>query len=145
MKVNIKIDEKIAETNVTISAPKMTKEVENIVSIINNASASNLVCYKSNLVYFIEKSKVVRFYKDEAHVCVETMSQTYVIKSTLKSLEETTGKNFIRISNSEIVNLNFISHVDLSDKGTIKIVFKNKQYTYASRRNVKLIKERLGI
>ncbi|MFA6796698.1 MAG: hypothetical protein WCR63_03920 [Bacilli bacterium] len=53
MKVNIKIDEKIAETNVTISAPKMTKEVENSVSIINNASASNLVCYKSNLVYFI--------------------------------------------------------------------------------------------
>ncbi len=145
VKVNINIDKNIGEVNVTINAPKMSEDIENLVNIINNASDSNLVCYKNNLIYFIEKDTVVRFYIYDNLVKVETMEDTFVIKSALKVLEEITGHNFIRISNSEIVNLNYISHVDLSDKGTIKIIFKNKQCTYASRRNVSLIKERLGL
>lgn len=145
MKVKINIDEDIEETVVTINATKMSKEIENLVSIVNCANETNLVCYKNNMIYFIEKESVVRFFMYDGLLMVETMDETYRMKSKLKLLEELTGKNFLRVSNSEIVNLNYISHVDLSDKGTIKIVFKNKKYTYASRRNVSIIKERLGI
>ena len=145
MKVKINIDKAVSETSVTIHAKEMSKDVENIVNIINNASDANLVCYKNNLIYFIEKEDAVRFYIYDNVVTVETMKDTYVVKSRLKLLEEVLGNSFIRISSSEIVNINYISHVDLSDRGTIKIIFKNSEFTYASRRNVKLIKERLGI
>ena len=145
MKVNINIDKSIAETNVTINAREMSKDVENLVAILNNASDANIVCYKNNLIYFIEKEEAIRFYMFDNAISVETMKDTYTVKSRLKILEEILGNNFIRISSSEIININYISHVDLSDKGTIKIIFKNKEFTYASRRNVSLIKERLGI
>ena len=128
-----------------INAAKMSKDIDNLVSIINNASDNNLVGYRDELVYFIPRDEVVRFYIYDKIVKLETMTVTYNVKSTLRGLEETLERNFIRISNSEIVNLRYISHVDLSDRGTIKIVFKNNQYTYASRRNVGLIKERLGL
>jgi len=145
VKVNINIDKSIAETNVTINAREMSKDVENLVAILNNASDANIVCYKNNLIYFIEKEEAIRFYMFDNAISVETMKDTYTVKSRLKILEEILGNNFIRISSSEIININYISHVDLSDKGTIKIIFKNKEFTYASRRNVSLIKERLGI
>ena len=145
MKVKINIDKAVSETSVTIHAKEMSKDVENIVNIINNASDANLVCYKNNLIYFIEKEDAVRFYIYDNVVTVETMKDTDVVKSRLKLLEEVLGNSFIRISSGEIVNINYISHVDLSDRGTIKIIFKNNEFTYGSRRNVKLIKERLGI
>lgn len=145
MKVNINIDKSIAETNVTINAREMSKDVENLVAILNNASDANIVCYKNNLIYFIEKEEAIRFYMYDNAISVETMKDTYIVKSRLKILEEILGYSFIRISSSEIININYISHVDLSDKGTLKIIFKNNEFTYASRRNVKLIKERLGI
>ena len=145
MKIKINIDKDIDETSVIINAAKMSKDIDNLVSIINNASDKNLVGYKDELVYFIPHDEVVRFYIYDKMVKLETMTVTYNVKSTLRGLEETLERNFIRISNSEIVNLRYISHVDLSDRGTIKIVFKNNQYTYASRRNVGLIKERLGL
>ncbi|MDD4532791.1 MAG: LytTR family DNA-binding domain-containing protein [Bacilli bacterium] len=145
MKIKINIDKDIDETSVIINAAKMSKDIDNLVSIINNASDKNLVGYKDELVYFIPRDEVVRFYIYDKMVKLETMTVTYNVKSTLRGLEETLERNFIRISNSEIVNLRYISHVDLSDRGTIKIVFKNNQYTYASRRNVGLIKERLGL
>jgi len=145
VKIKINIDKDIDETSVIINAAKMSKDIDNLVSIINNASDKNLVGYKDELVYFIPRDEVVRFYIYDKMVKLETMTVTYNVKSTLRGLEETLERNFIRISNSEIVNLRYISHVDLSDRGTIKIVFKNNQYTYASRRNVGLIKERLGL
>lgn len=145
MKIKINIDKDIDETSVIINAAKMSKDIDNLVSIINNASDKNLVGYKDELVYFIPRDEVVRFYIYDKTVKLETMTVTYNVKSTLRGLEETLERNFIRISNSEIINLRYISHVDLSDRGTIKIVFKNNQYTYASRRNVGLIKERLGL
>lgn len=145
MKIKINIDKDIDETSVIINAAKMSKDIDNLVSIINNASDKNLVGYRDELVYFIPHDEVVRFYIYDKMVKLETMTVTYNVKSTLRGLEETLERNFIRISNSEIVNLRYISHVDLSDRGTIKIVFKNNQYTYASRRNVGLIKERLGL
>lgn len=145
MKIKINIDKDIDETSVIINAAKMSKDIDNLVSIINNASDKNLVGYKDELVYFIPRDEVVRFYIYDKMVKLETMTVTYNVKSTLRGLEETLERNFIRISNSEIINLRYISHVDLSDRGTIKIVFKNNQYTYASRRNVGLIKERLGL
>jgi len=145
VKIKINIDKDIDETSVIINAAKMSKDIDNLVSIINNASDKNLVGYKDELVYFIPRDEVVRFYIYDKMVKLETMTVTYNVKSTLRGLEETLERNFIRISNSEIINLRYISHVDLSDRGTIKIVFKNNQYTYASRRNVGLIKERLGL
>lgn len=47
------------------------------------------------------------------------------------------------ISNSEIINFNKVENLDLNITGTIKITFKDKYVTYASRRNIKKIKEYL--
>ncbi len=52
---------------------------------------------------------------------------------------------FVRISNSEIVNLKKVKNFDLSITGTICVELANDTKTYVSRRYVSKIKKVLGI
>ena len=51
----------------------------------------------------------------------------------------------VRISNSEIVNLDYVTALDLSLAGTIRMTLDHSVNTYVSRRYVKRIKEALGL
>ena len=66
-----------------------------------------------------------------------------------KLLYELEGKldrhTFVRISNSEIVNLRKVAALDLSLTGTIRLKLTDGTVCYASRRYVKKIKEALGL
>ena len=48
---------------------------------------------------------------------------------------------FVRVSNSEIINLDYVSHFSMSVGGIINIEFKNGTMTSSSRRYLKKIKE----
>lgn len=53
--------------------------------------------------------------------------------------------SFIRISKSEIVNIEMIEKLLLEPNGLIRMYLKNEDYTYSSRRYLKSIKERLSL
>lgn len=52
---------------------------------------------------------------------------------------------FVRISNSEIINLKKVKNFDLSFVGTISVEMANGTTTYVSRRYVAKIKKLLGL
>lgn len=54
-------------------------------------------------------------------------------------------KRYVRISNSEIINVQKLIKLDTSLTGTIKMYLKGNQETYVSRRYVSKIKKALGI
>ena len=54
-------------------------------------------------------------------------------------------QRFVRISNSEIINLNKAKNFDLSFTGTICVTLSDGSKAYVSRRYVNRIKEVLGI
>ena len=45
--------------------------------------------------------------------------------------------NFIQISQSEIINIDYISHLKLTPNGLVEIFLKNESFTYSSRRYLK--------
>ncbi|HOQ15958.1 MAG TPA: LytTR family DNA-binding domain-containing protein, partial [Defluviitaleaceae bacterium] len=64
----------------------------------------------------------------------------------LYEIEERLDKNyFVRISNSEIINLRKVKSFDLSFTGTICVKLSNDTVTYVSRRRVGKVKKILGI
>ncbi len=65
------------------------------------------------------------------------------MEQRLYQLEEIISSNFTRISKSEIVNMDYLDHLKLEPNGLAQIVLKNGDVTYASRRYLKTIKERL--
>ena len=59
-------------------------------------------------------------------------------------MEKLLGRSFLRISRFELVNLRKVRKYDFTIIGTLRIEFKNGMGTWASRRYIPLIKERLS-
>ena len=59
--------------------------------------------------------------------------------------ERMDSSKFVRISNSEIVNLKKVKSLDLSFVGTICMELSNGTVSYVSRRYVSKIKKVLGL
>ena len=89
---------------------------------------------------------IFRIYTGNQKVYIQTLQGEYAIRYRLYELEEALDKKqFLRISNSEIVNVKKIRDIDLSIIGRICIRFSNDTQTYVSRRYIPKIKKSLGI
>ena len=89
---------------------------------------------------------IFRIYTGNQKVYIQTLQGEYAIRYRLYELEEALDKKqFLRISNSEIVNVKKIRDIDLSIIGRICIRFLNNTQTYVSRRYIPKIKKSLGI
>ena len=70
----------------------------------------------------------------------------YALRQRLYELEERlSARMFVRISHSELINLNRVRGFDLSLAGTICVTLTGGVSTYVSRRYVSKIKQVLGL
>ena len=84
--------------------------------------------------------------KINGKVFAVTAKGEYSLRMRLYEAEERfRGSSFVRISNSEMINLKTVRSFDLSLAGTICVSLKNWEKAYVSRRYVSRIKEALGM
>lgn len=146
MQIEIKIDMQQSEPKVIVVTDKMTEEVNSIVQKLSETTPAILSGYRDEKLEILEREDIIRIYALDGKTIAVTEKSEYVIKQRLYELEDMLGKDrFVRISNSEIVNLRKVKNFDLSLVGTICIVFKDGTKTYVSRRYVSKIKQVLGI
>ncbi len=146
MKIEIKIDEACSEAKVIILTDKMTPEINVIVQKLSESESTMLAGFKNDVVEAIEENDIFRVYASSGKVYAVTSGGEYLLKLRLYELEERLDKSrFVRISNSEIINLKKVKNFDMSFVGTICVTLKNGEVTYVSRRFVSKIKQLLGI
>ena len=76
----------------------------------------------------------------------EAADGAYALRMRLYEAEQRlAGRAFVRISNSEMINLKKVKGFDLSFAGTIRVSLSSGTVTYVSRRYVSKIKQLLGI
>ncbi len=78
-------------------------------------------------------------------VCAVCKNETFRLKERLYVLEARLPDTFVKVNQSCIANINHIERFDASISGTLKLRFKNGYTDYVSRRQMKTLKERLGI
>lgn len=79
-------------------------------------------------------------------VYIQTANGEFLIKNRLYEIEDVLRKQkFLRISNSEIVNIKKITDIDLSIIGRVCIRLSGDICVYVSRRYIPKIKKSLGI
>ena len=146
MKVEIIIDESIEETNVRIYSNKYYKEVENIRDALTEKLVDKIVAFQSKEVFILSFDEIIRIYAQDKSVYVKTKDNTYTTRLTIYEFESKADRrNFIRISKSEIVNLDYVKRLDLSFTGTIAVELVNGDVSYVSRRKLKEFKKALGL
>ncbi|MBQ2676248.1 MAG: LytTR family transcriptional regulator DNA-binding domain-containing protein [Clostridia bacterium] len=69
----------------------------------------------------------------------------YQMKCRLYQLEQQLNEGFVKINQSCIANIKQIERFDAAYSGSLMVRFKNGYSDYVSRRNLKNVKERLGI
>ena len=146
MKVEIKLEPEILETCVEIHTKEISQEITDLMKKLQNNIENRIVAWLNEKVYILEAKEIESIYSNQGKVYIRKDSIEYITKNKLYELEEKINeKSFIRISNSEIINFDKVENLDLSINGTIQIKFKSGYITYASRRNIKKIKEYLKI
>ncbi len=146
MQIKIQIDESCKEPEVIILTDKITEEVNEIMRKLSEERPEVLAGFRGDTLEILEKNEVFRIFSQSGKVFAITGRGEYILRQRLYELEEKLIKDsFVRISNSEIVNLRKIKSFDLSFAGTICVVFTDGTSTYVSRRYVSKIKSILGI
>jgi len=146
MQVEIKIDASCAETKIIIVANAMSDEVNELVRKISENVPAVLAGFKDGDVHILDLMKIHRFYTANQKVYAVTRDCEYAVRLRLYELEKRLNTSeFVRISNSEIINLKGVKGFDLSFTGTICVKFKDGTVSYVSRRYVTKIKKILGL
>ena len=147
MKVEIQVDPGLEEPVVVLSVPNPTEEVERLAQRLRGESVSqSFTVYQEREAVRVSRSMVLRFYAEDKGVSCQTGKGTFAIRQRLYELEEElAGTRFVRVSNSEIVNLDRVTGLDLTLAGTIKMTLEGGTVCWVSRRYVKKIKQALGL
>ena len=102
--------------------------------------------FQDDLLKVLDQEEIFHLFTENGKVYARTGDGMYSLRTRMYELEERLDKNtFVRISNSEIINLKKVRAFDLSLAGTILVSLTNGTITYVSRRYVPKIKQVLGI
>ena len=142
--INVVLDARFADPKVTIYTKEKTKQIENIIYAIENASDNDFPLIPANSdegVEFISQRDIIRAYTHGRKVMLRTEEGNFTAKKNLTGLEEDLNPTrFIRISQSEIINIYKVKRFDINIAGTIGVEFDNGEKSWATGSCVKALK-----
>lgn len=146
MQIEIKIDPDCREPKILIVTDKVTEEVNCILKKLSEDSPQVITGFREDVAEILAPEEIFRFYAGNGKVFATTTKGEFSLRIRLYEIEENLSlPNFVRISNSEIINLKKVKNFDLSFTGTICVTLLDGTVTYVSRRYVNKIKKILGL
>ncbi len=146
MQFEVKIDSSYNEPKIIILTASMTEDVNMILNKLSNHVPQVISGSKDGKIEVIDQGDLIRIYTSAGKVFAVTHKGEYTLRLRLYEMEERLPSHqFVRISNSEIINLKKVHNFDMSFTGTICVKLSNGTVTYVSRRYVSKIKKILGI
>jgi len=146
VKVEVKIESAFQEPKVIILTDRMTDEVNEIVRKLTENVPQMIAGFQDEILKVLDQGEIIRVYARNGKVFASTNDGEYSLRARLYELEERLDRNsFVRISNSEIINLRKVKAFDLNLAGTILVSLLDGTVTYVSRRYVSKIKQVLGV
>lgn len=125
---------------------KIDNEISRMIENLQDKDSNTLYAFKDEELYFLNQDKIQSIYAEDGKIFARTDENQYLLKKRLYELEEILNpKKFVRISNSEIVNIKKVEKINFKLTETIVLHFKNGEVTYVSRRYIKKIKEFLEL
>ena len=142
MNIKVFID-KTKEEEVLVFAHERNALVNEIERIVQENNLE-LIGYKENEASKLKLFDVNCFISENNKVFALTKEKLQ-LKFRLYQIEEMLDENFIKINQSCIANIRQIEKVQATFSGSLQVVFRNGYCDYISRRNLKSVKERLGV
>lgn len=146
MQVEIKLDPNCQEPRIVVVTAQVDEKIYDLVQQLSQQTPAILSGFRGEEAKILDQSELLRVYSSGGKVMAVMTDGEYIVKMRLYEVEKRLDKrNFVRISNSEIINLKKVKKFDLSFAGTICVLLSDGSTTYVSRRNVSKIKQVLGL
>lgn len=142
MKFSVIID-KNKDEEILIYAHEKSELITEIERLVCESNAE-IIGYTENSAEKLSLLKVNCFITENDKTYA-ICNEKFRIKIRLYQLEEMLDNNFIKINQSCIANIRQIEKVEATFSGSLSVIFKNGYRDFISRRNLKNVKERLGI
>ncbi len=145
MKVEIDIDEKYQDTVVKITSPRLTPEVEKMVSLLRMMD-SQIPVKKADETYILDTEKILYIEAVERNTFVYTEEEVY--ESGLKLYEfeaRLSERDFIRISKQGLLNLKKVKSLKADINRRIRVTLVNDEQIVVSRMYSDELRSRLGV
>lgn len=140
MKCTIMID-KSREEEVIVYAHEYSRLTEDIEQLVG----TKWIGYADKTAVRLNLSDIYCFTVEENKVYAVTAQERWQVKQRLYRIEEQLPGNFVKINQSCLANIEAIERFEVSFGASLTVIFKNGHRDYVSRRQVKQVKERLGI
>ena len=147
MKAELIIDEQLNDDEVKIYTKTSTVGAK-VLSYIDHFTTDkeNLGIRSEDEFLMIQKSEIVCADVQDKTLTIYTTTDEIVTTKTLSSLmDDLNSDTFLKVSKSEILNIQMIKRVEPSFSGNLVARMKNGKKVGISRRYVSTLKERLGI
>ena len=143
MKLRIIITDSEPE-EILIYARKRTPLIDEIERLAEEENSRELIGYANGEATKLDPFRVTCCIVENGRVFALT-DERLQVKLRLYQVEELLDTSFIKINQSCIANVRQIERVKATFSGSLCVVFKNGYTDYISRRNLKKVKERLGV
>lgn len=146
--IKLIIDKDWPKLTVYIKGNERNEDVEGIIAAVQAYSEKKvpmIQAYFKGCLVMLPQRKIIRFYVDNRKVMAQTAERVYETKKALYEIEEILDKKkFVRISQSENINIRRVKNFDFSVTGTIGLELENGDITWVSRRRIKDVRALLA-
>lgn len=142
MKFTTVID-KDREEEVVVYLRERREIADRIAALVSSESAS-FVGYSDSGIIPLLPADIFCFTLENGRLYALTETDRLLIKQRLCGVEEKLGAGFIKINQSCIINADKIERFDVSIGGAMRVTLKNGFRDCISRRQLKLVRERIG-
>lgn len=120
---------------------KLIEELENL----SHQYDQRIIGFDNGIIKELNPIEIECFITENEKVIALVKNNKYLLKKRLYELNEMLKDSFVYINQGCLANLKMIDHFDASIGGTLMVVFKSGYKDFVSRRQLKNIKERIGI
>ena len=146
MNIKINIDDSLNPDEVVITVKKPTEKLINLLEQLKKDKIEKIVGEIDGNKYLIKSEEIINFYANDKKVFMKTKDREYIVRYRLYELAKILDTSkFLRISNSEIVNIDYVRKLDTSFNGQIVLETIYGDKSYVSRTYLKKKKKILEI
>ena len=136
---------KTTDKEETIIYAKEKNELINAIESMILQYDNSLVGYKDDEFKELNILEIDCFYTQNDKVYARVKDEEFIVKKRLYELNEIYKEYFMYINQGCLANIKRIERFRVSIGGSLLVVFKSGYEDYVSRRQIKNVKERIGV
>jgi DNA-binding LytR/AlgR family response regulator len=130
------------DIEITVRAAEKNERVNKLLSTLSDHFRQLVSSQLFSERYHINTSDIILIMRDGRYVTAKTVDGDFTIKDALTRVEESLDPVwFVRISQSEIINLKYLKNWDFVGGGVIQVKMEHGIVSYTSRRYAKQIRK----